>query len=133
MRSWILFGIFLGVFIFAFGIFAYRISESPAPSKETGTAAGAAISDIRITDTYKKGVHTIRGTATVPTACTRLSAAASVPDASSTLIRVDLSAQIDEGMCLAVPTAVPFTLTATASAGVPVEIYANGTLATTTP
>jgi hypothetical protein len=133
MRTWILVGVFLGVFIIAFGIFVFRITEGPAPVLAPSEGNGAAITNIHYTDSYKKGVHTIRGTATVPTACVAFSSTITGPTGSSTAIRIDLTAPTDTGMCLELPTAVSFNGSITADQNVPIAIYANGTLATTTP
>ncbi len=136
MRIWILIGIFLGVLLIAFGVFVFRITEGPPPVAATDTQAGAAITDIHFLDSYKKGVHSIKGTALVPTACTTLSATVSASEAttasSSPVIRIDLNAPVDDGPCLLLPTASPFTLSINAVASAPIEVYTNGTLATST-
>lgn len=134
MRVWIGVGIFLGVFIIAFAIFALRTTEGPAPvSHEESTVA--VITGVTVTDTYssKTGLHTIKGTAKVPTACTPLTATTSMSEASSTVIRVDLTATRDAGVCLELPTEVPFSVTSSAPKNDSVEVYTNGTLAATAP
>ena len=132
MRIWILLGVFLGILIIAFGIFAIRISESTAPTATSTDTGAAPITDIHFLDSYKKGVHTIKGTATVPNACITLSAAITAPSGTSSPIRIDLNAPADSGICLQAPTANSFSLSVTADQGVPIAIYANGVLATTT-
>jgi hypothetical protein len=132
MRTWVTLGIFIAVLAAAFSVYALHISESTPPKPEA-SVTGAAITDISITDTYKKGVHTIKGTATVPTPCTLLSADISASSSTPPVIRIDLTAPLDEGMCLHVPKTVPFTLTVTAPADASTTVYANTVLATTTP
>lgn len=134
MRVWIGVGIFLGVFIIAFAIFALRTTEGPAAATATVPDA-AAITDVSVTDTYtsKSGLHTIKGTATVPNACTPLTATTSMSAASSTVIRVDLSAERGTGVCLELPTEVSFSVTSDAPKDDSVEVYANGALAATAP
>lgn len=127
-------GIFLGVFIIAFAIFALRTTEGPAPASTTASNE-AAITNVKVTDTYtsKTGLHTIKGTATVPNACTPLAATTSMSAASSTVIRVDLSAESGTGVCLELPTQVSFSVTSDAPKDDSVEVYANGGLSATAP
>jgi hypothetical protein len=134
MRVWIGVGIFLGVFIIAFAIFALRTTEGPAPAPDTASSE-AAITNVKVTDAYvsKTGLHAIRGTATVPDACTPLSATTSISAASSTVIRVDLSAESGTGVCLELPTEVSFSVTSSAPKDDSVEVYANGALSATAP
>jgi hypothetical protein len=134
MRVWIGVGIFLGVFIIAFAIFALRTTEGPAPVPEAPSDV-AAVSDVTVTDTYssKSGLHTIKGTATVPTPCTPLAATTSMSTASSTVIRVDLTATRDTGVCLQMLTPVPFSVTSDAPKDDSVEVYVNGALVATAP
>lgn len=132
MRKWIFIGILLGVLIIAFGIFVLRISESTVPHEAEPQETGSAITDIHFTDTYRKGIHTIKGTATVPTACVEFSADITAPSGTSTPIRVDLSAPADSGICLELATSVSFNLSVTAPAEAPIAIYTNGMLATST-
>lgn len=135
MRIWIGIGVFSGVLAIAFAFFAFRISEGPAQKAQPETAA-SQITDVRkVTDTYKKGVHAIRGIATVPTACTVITAVSTiVEDPSSTpVIRVDLSAEPDTGLCLQLPTDTEFSVAQQLSGRASVEVYANGAFATSTP
>lgn len=131
MRTWILLGVFLGVFIIAFGIFVFKITPSPGVPPTTTDAA--PVSGLQFTDTVKKGVHTIRGSAVAPTACTMLSAAVAAPAGTSTAIRVDLTVPRDEGICLTIPTTLSFSVSVGAPDTSPVQIYINNVLATTTP
>jgi hypothetical protein len=135
MRIWIGVGIFLGVLIIGFAFFVFRITEGPVtPSAPEAPITG--ISEVQVlSDTYKKGVHTIKGTATVPTACTTLNATSSAADYASTSaqgIRINLSAETDDGICLDIPTQAYFSITQTAEQNATVSVYANGELITST-
>lgn len=135
MRIWIGVGVFLGVLIIAFAFFVFRITEGPV-TPTVSEPAVTIISDVRnVADTYKKGVHTVHGTVTVPTACTEIEANASVDSESSStpVIRVDLSAESDTGTCLMLPTNKTFSVQATLTGSAPIAVYVNGVLATTTP
>lgn len=132
MRIWIGVGAFLGVLIIGFAFFVFRISEGPVPSPSP-KASTTEISDVHVSDTYKKGVHTVKGTATVPTACTTLTATSSVIEEASTsesIIRIDLSAEPDTGTCLKLPTEMKFSITQSADHGASIAVYANGEFAT---
>ncbi len=134
MKKWMATGIFLVVVIIAFGVFVFHITESTAPETPMLDSGNAAITEIQLTNKYSKGVHTVRVTASVPTACTALSATSSLVDSTSTpTIRVDLAAPVDEGMCLQLLTPHTFTLSVSAPANAPVMLYTNGAFATTTP
>ncbi len=135
MRVWTILGVFLGVLIIAFGIFVLRITESEVPDEAPAAPSAAPITDIHFLDSYRKGTHSINGSATVPTACTTLNASSTVYAAtasSSDVLRVDLSAPADTGICLELPTKQTFSVSDDASADAVIEIYANGVLATTT-
>lgn len=133
MRAWIFIGIFIGVLCIAFSIFFYRLADEPLPETEVGTP-GAVIEDIHYLASFKNGVYTIKGTAVVPNACTILTAVGAEDSSSTTpRIRVELSAARDEGVCLQLPTPAPFSLSVTAGKNLPIDIYTNGVLATSTP
>lgn len=138
MRFWIGIGIFVAVILIAFALFVLHITGSPRAVPAASLPAFSPITSISIDDTYssKTGLHTIKGSATVPTPCTTLTATSSVTtgaDASSTdTIRIDLAAPRDTDICLDLPNAKSFTLTVKAGKNAEAVVYANGELATTT-
>jgi hypothetical protein len=133
MRKWIVAGIFLGVLVIAFAIFIIRLEEGPVPASGNVVATTADIRDIHFIDSYKSGVHTLKGRATLPSACTTLNATASIAEATTTVLRIDLSAPADTDICLQLPTEVSFATTVEGPADLPIDVYANGLLATSTP
>jgi len=138
MRFWTGIGIFIAVIVVAFTLFVLHITGSPHEAVPVAAPAFAPITDVTVSDSYssKTGLHTVKGSGTVPTACTSLTASSTVvaaADASSTAtIRIDLSAPTDTGMCLELPTKKTFTFSIKAAKDAGVTVYANGALATST-
>lgn len=132
MRLWLGIGVFAAVVVIAFALFVLHITSSPHTTEVPSQVLYASITDVRIKDSYssKTGVHSISGSGTVPSACTVLSATStvSVPeDASSTpTIRIDLTAPIDTGTCLELPTPEAFSLSVKAASNSSIEVFANG-------
>ena len=89
---------------------------------------------VSLSDSFKKGMHTISGSLEVPNACTPVSAEATIiGNASSTDgILVAISTQTDSGVCLQMPTKANFQTTISAPANLPIKITVNGFEATTT-
>ncbi|HVX90526.1 MAG TPA: hypothetical protein VHC20_02705 [Candidatus Paceibacterota bacterium] len=138
MRFWIGIGIFVAVIVIAFALFVLHITGSPRTAIAPSVPSFATITDVHLSDTYssKSGLHTIKGSATVPTPCTSLTATSTVTqngDASSTdTIRIDLRAPRDTGICLTVLDEKSFSLSVEASKSAEIVVYANGALASTT-
>jgi hypothetical protein len=96
------------------------------PSSEGATTSVPLVS---LSDSFKKGVHTITGSIEVSNICTILSAQA----ASSTEgILVEISMPSDTGVCLQLPTRATFQTTLSAPADLPFTVTVNGSPATTT-
>jgi len=100
----------------------------------TAENAAPPMPAVSLTDSYKKGVHTISGSLRAPNACTAVTAHASLaPDASGEdAVLVALSVTDDAGICLQVATPIYFTVTLAAPARLPVEATINGAAASTT-
>jgi hypothetical protein len=127
---WIALGTFVAVVLAGALFFALRITEGPAPKAASTSPEAPAITLQSASDAYRAGIHTIKGSLTLPTACTPFTATTS-QDAAG--IRVDIASQPDSGVCLALPAAKTFSVTAEGDASSSVSIYVNGALATTTP
>jgi len=85
---------------------------------------------VSLSDSYRKGVHTITGLVTAPNACTNASAEAALTETARILLNVSMPEDI--GPCLQVPTNVPFTTSVTAPADAPIDVRVNGVAASTT-
>ncbi len=101
-------------------------------SPETTTAL---MPEVRLSDSFKKGVHTITGTVRAPDACASITATATLAgNASSTeRIVVALSMPDTTGVCLKRVAILPFTTSIEAPAHLPIDVSVNERVATTTP
>jgi hypothetical protein len=107
------------------------VIEKPSPA----VVEESIIPFVSISDTYKKGIHTISGSLETPTSCTVVSATAS-PSGNAPAtegIVVSISVLPDTGVCLQLPARTRFETTITAPANLPIIVTVNGSLATTTP
>jgi hypothetical protein len=128
--AWIALGTFGAVVLAGALFFALRITEGPAPKTARALPEAPAVALESASDSYHAGVHTIKGTLTLPTACTPFTATTSQ---SADGIRVDIASQPDDGICLALPSSKQFSVTADGDVSSSVSIFVNGALATTTP
>jgi hypothetical protein len=102
--------------------------------REAVTPADASTTPlVTIKDAYKKGTHTLSGSVLAPDACATLEASASFASSTGAQIILDISMPPSQGMCLEVPTALPFSVTVGAPADTPITVRVNGAVATTTP
>jgi hypothetical protein len=101
---------------------------------QTNTPAATSTPVVAIHSVYSKGLYTISGSFTVPNACTILSAAPSpLGNASTTqAILVSLSFEAATGICLQLPTSMPFQTTFSGPAHLPIQVTVNGAQASTT-
>lgn len=129
-RFWIAAGILAAIII---GGFVLSVPHTTELKEAAPTAPAASIPEVPLRDAYKKGVHTITGSLTAADACAQLSAAASLSGAStSPSILVALSLTDQPGVCLELPTPMPFKVTLAAPANVPIAVTVNGQTASTT-
>jgi hypothetical protein len=102
-------------------------------NKESSISIASTTPVVPLSDSYKKGVHTITGLITAPTVCTTLSVDASLIDRDSTpSILLTLSLPKDVGICLQRETSLRFSKTITAPANLPIITTVNGVVASTT-
>lgn len=133
-RLWTAAGIIAVIIVAGFVLSVPHTRELPRATTSDNTAI-APTPSVTVSDTYKKGVHTLVGSVTAPDACTPVTAVASViGDASSSPqgILLALSLPTDSGICLQLPTAVTFSTKITAPEGLPLSVTVNDIAATTT-
>ena len=104
---------------------AKQISLPPPPTPAPSVA---------IRDVFKKGVHTLTGSIEAPNACTSLATKATLAGSASSTqyILVAITMPEDSGVCLERSVKMPFSLTISAPANLPVQVSVNNTMATTT-
>lgn len=122
------------VIFIGFVISVPHTREVPAPEDAAPTAASIGPSVVTLKDTYTKGVHTISGSLLLPNPCTILTSDAELVGTASTteIIVITLTAAVDTGVCLQVPTQATFSATVTAPADLPISVLFNGETASTT-
>jgi hypothetical protein len=121
-------GVFVLVLIVGFVIFIAHTQDGSVPKEKTATSTPVSILE-SVSSSYSKGTYTIKGKVQVPTPCYQVTAAAT---AASTTIRVDLSIPTDTGLCLEEPAIDAFSVSVVAAKDASLEVYINGSLATST-
>lgn len=130
-RLWVVATIIAAVVLFGFVLSVPRTGDLAAKPLQS---AAETVPSVSLRDSFKKGLHTLTGSLEVPNACTAVTARASrMGDASGTEgIQVELSFPDDTGVCLQVPTRATFSTTVNAPAKLPITVFVNGGIATTT-
>lgn len=123
MRRWLSIIIVLGTVIIGFLALYLRTSEDVPFVPEAPPPA--TIESVSFTSSYEDGVHTITGEATVGTRCTPLTSRATLTEGVPPVISVDLTAPVDESVCLRLKTVKEFEVTIEAPEDAPIELYAN--------
>lgn len=125
--------IIAGIILLLFVLSVPRAEGPAAPAPAQKSAA--APPTVTLSDSYKKGMHTISGSVVAPDACTSVSAAATlVGDAANPQgISLALTMPSSTGVCLQVPTRLSFSAAFAAPAALPIKVMVNGSAASTTP
>ena len=118
---------FIVVLVIVYLLFAFHTQDGAMPKATGQTVPQVALTQIK--SLYAKGSYRVSGAVSVPTPCYTLSSQVSTATSS---IRIDLSSPVDTGVCLQVPTAETFSVSAVGSKGASIQVYLNGKLATTT-
>jgi hypothetical protein len=129
MRLWAAAAIITLAIIIGFIFSVPRARDGAHPAK---TLAATVTPPVSLHDVFKKGVHTITGSVETPTACSAVTASASLTPGDTPTIQVALTLATSEGVCLQLPTLVKFSTTVTAPARTPITATVDGAVATTT-
>lgn len=123
--------IILAIIVASFALSVPR-TKDVAVRKAAEPASG--VPPVTVRDSFRRGTHTISGTVEAPNACTAVSATATLEgDADNTArILLAISMPEDSGICLQVPTHIPFEASVAAPSNVPITVHINGQPATTT-
>ncbi len=82
---------------------------------------------ITLSTTFAEGVHTIEGSVTLRNRCQRFDAVAALDEsATPAIIRVDITSEHDEGICLEIPDTREFSLEVEAPEDARIEVFVNG-------
>ena len=133
MRPWLAAAIIALVIVVGF-IVSVPHTRVDLPRPPFSSASPPSAPPVTLRDSFKKGVHTITGSVEVSTACTTVSATATLERgaAEPERIQVALAIPTDTSVCLRLPTRVSFETIITAPAELPITVTINGSSATTT-
>jgi hypothetical protein len=82
---------------------------------------------ITVSSSYEDGVHLIEGSVTLRNRCQRLDTVATLDDQSMpAIIRIDITSEHDEGICLEIPETREFSLEVEGPEEALLEIFVNG-------
>ncbi len=126
-RLWVSALILVVVIVGGFALSVPRAQEVLEPANTSQTTP--VISMLALRDSFKNGVHTIKGRITVADVCTTITADVSLQDGR---IIVAVSTPEDVRVCLKIPTELPFTVSIKAPADAPLVATINGVPATVT-
>lgn len=113
--------------------FAFSVPHTRDLKEAVVMLAAPVVPVVALRDSFKKGVHTISGSIEAPNACTSVNAEAHFTSTASTTgrILVTISTLDESGVCLQLPTRIPFQTSVTAPARTPIDVTVNGSVATT--
>ena len=123
--------IILGILVIGFILFVPRGTvQSPSVVSNAEDQAAAVI----VSDSFKKGTHTITGSIEVRNACVGVAAEASVQGdpTQPAGILIAVTRTPTEGICLELPTKVTFQKKVSAPKGTPISATVDGKPASTT-
>ncbi|HEX8946971.1 MAG TPA: hypothetical protein VF829_02030 [Candidatus Paceibacterota bacterium] len=110
-----------------------RLSDGIRKALSDEATTTVPVSIASLTDSYRRGTHTVSGALVLPNACYTFDASASLaPSTTPQVIRVDISVPPDSGRCLALPATSTFSVTQAADQNAVITTYINGVLATST-
>ncbi|HQU07837.1 MAG: hypothetical protein B7X04_01135 [Parcubacteria group bacterium 21-54-25] len=134
MRRTILIGLILVIVIgVGMGISSKHLSDGVRTPISAATSTPPVVTLVSLTDTYRRGTHTISGAVTVPTPCyAPVAQTTLVPSTTPPEIRLDLSVPIDTGICLQLPATTTFSVAQSAARDAVIAAYVNGVFATST-
>jgi len=123
-RTHLLIGFGALVVLLLFAVFLYTRPATAPVERESFEDPALPIT---LSNTFSEGVHTVEGTVTLRNRCQRLDTIASLDDAQTpAIIRVDITSEHDEGICLEIPEARTFTLDVEGPEEAKIEVYVNG-------
>lgn len=123
-------GIVIAIVFGGFLISAPRAREARETTTINTKDEATTTAPVSVKDVYKKGVHTLSGTVTAPDACASVSASA-VFASGNQAIALNISMPPPTGVCLTIPTDIPFRAVVTAPEDTPIAVFVNGVNATT--
>lgn len=85
------------------------------------------VPEVTVSSEYANGEYVVSGTVSLKNRCQRLDTMGSVDETTSPVtVRVDLTSDYDEGICLELPDVRTFELTVPGPEGAHVRVFVNG-------
>lgn len=98
---------------------------NPKPHGELGGESN--LPPVTLTSSYSDGTHTIAGSIELKNRCQRLDASAMLDESvTPAIIRVDLTSDDDEGICLEIPETRSFSISVEADESAEIQVFVNG-------
>jgi hypothetical protein len=132
-RLWAAAGILAACIILVFFLSAPHAREVPAADDSAGVASTTE-PVVALHDSYAKGTHTYSGTVLASDACSSVDALATLSGTASSTQSVALALSLTSatGVCLRLPTQIPFSAEIAAPENASTTVSVNGVLASTT-
>jgi len=116
-----------GIAILVLVAFASLLYFRPAVAPVERETFEAPALPVTVSSVYEDGVHTLEGSVTLRNRCQRLDTLATLDEsASPAIIRLDITSEHDEGICLEIPDTREFTLEVEGPEDAQVQVYVNG-------
>lgn len=113
--SLVLIGVFAVLFLWP--------HSAGAPEAEVGEHVPA----VTVSSSYADGTYTVSGTVSLKNRCQRLDTMGSIDETTSpATVRIDLTSDFDEGICLEIPDVRPYEVTVEGPEGAQVRVFVNG-------
>jgi hypothetical protein len=125
-------GVFVAVVIGIAGFALFIPHANKGGEQSPHLEQSTMLPSVSLSDSYKKGIHTISGTVEAPTPCITLTADTSVASGTPDTISVMITMPADTGICLQVITDLPFNVTVAAGMDARIVALVNGVVASTT-
>lgn len=120
-------GIALGgaLIVLLAGVILFLPRTSEVMEDESGERGEST--PVSFADTYEEGTHEITGSITLRNRCQRFDASGMLDESvTPALVRIDITSEDDEGICLEIPETRDFTVSVPGPEDAGVEVYVNG-------
>ncbi len=130
-RFWAAAAIIAVIILGGFALSVPHTRDVGQPARPEAPATTTPV--VSLSDSYRRGTHTLSGTVLAPDACVIVTSSATTTEVASTeSIVLSIQMPPDSGTCLELPTPIPFTTTVDALKDAPITVTVNGETASTT-
>ncbi len=119
-------GLVTGVFLLCVLAVLVALPKGKQVSQDAETMEGP-VPVVVVSDEYSEGTHEIEGTIELRNRCQRLDASGMLDESMSPpIVRVDLTSEDDEGICLEIPEVRDFKVSVPGPEEAQIEVFVNG-------